>query len=143
MTTKEIKKTKTAKTNTGRYTAVVGKRKAAAAQVRLYQEGTGQIVVNGKPAKELYSESELNLIMTPVVLAGAEKMDISVVVNGGGKKGQASAIRHGIAKALAAINPELRPAMKAKGWMTRDARIKERKKPGLRRARRAPQWSKR
>ena len=147
MTTQETKKTpakaKAVKPNTGKYTAVVGKRKAASAQVRLYQAGTGIITVNGKLANELYSESDFNLIQTPIKLAGVESMDISVVVTGGGKHGQAEAIRHGIAKALVAINPELRPAFKVKGWMTRDARIKERKKPGLRRARKAPQWSKR
>jgi small subunit ribosomal protein S9 len=73
----------------------------------------------------------------------SKEYDISVLVVGGGKKGQAEAIRHGIAKNLLEINPELRASLKANGWLTRDARIKERKKPGLRRARRAPQWSKR
>lgn len=143
-TAKAPAKAKPAKANAGKFTAVVGKRKAAAAQVRLFQAGSGKITVNDKEAKTYYSESEFNLIVTPLREAGVEEtVDVSVKITGGGKKGQAEAIRHGIAKALVEINPELRAVMRAKGWLTRDARIKERKKPGLRKARRAPQWSKR
>ncbi|MDD4412467.1 MAG: 30S ribosomal protein S9 [Patescibacteria group bacterium] len=143
-TAKAPAKAKPAKANAGKFTAVVGKRKRAAAQIRLFQTGSGKIIVNDKEAKTYYSESEFNLIVTPLKEAGVEETtDVSVKITGGGKKGQAEAIRHGIAKALVEINPELRPVMRAKGWLTRDARIKERKKPGLRKARRAPQWSKR
>ena len=135
---------KPAKAKAGKYIASTGKRKTASAQVRLIEQGTGIFIVNGKIADTYFSESELALALTPIKLVGLSKeYDISVLVVGGGKKGQAEAIRHGIAKNLLEINPELRASLKANGWLTRDARIKERKKPGLRRARRAPQWSKR
>ena len=74
---------------------------------------------------------------------GAEKFDLSIKVKGGGFEGQAEAVRHGIAKALVDMDYNLKPVLKAQGFLTRDARIKERKKPGLKKARRAPQWSKR
>ena len=130
-------------TKGNKYIAQMGKRKTASASIRLIEQGTGEMVVNGKKAEDYFSESELALALTPIKLIGMKDRDISVLVTGGGKKGQSEAIRHGIAKILLEINPELRAQMKAKGWLTRDARIKERKKPGLRRARRAPQWSKR
>ena len=130
-------------TKGNKYIAQMGKRKTASASIRLIEKGTGEMVVNGKKGEDYFTESEFALALTPIKLTGMKEYDISVLVTGGGKKGQAEAIRHGIAKILLEINPELRPTLKAKGWLTRDARIKERKKPGLRRARRAPQWSKR
>ena len=136
------KETTEIKKFSGKYQSVMGKRKAAAAQLRIFEAGTGIIVVNGKAAADYFSAAELNALMMPIKLTGL-KLDISVIVNGGGKKGQAEAIRHAIAKAMIETDPALRPVLKARGWLTRDSRIKERKKPGLRRARRAPQWSKR
>jgi len=83
-------------------------------------------------------------VIQPLRLSGLQKqLDFSIAVRGGGKTGQAQAIAHGIALCLLKLNPDLRAVLRAKGLVTRDARIKERKKPGLKRARRAPQWSKR
>jgi small subunit ribosomal protein S9 len=127
----------------GRYIAVMGKRKTAAAQVRLYENGVGAIMVNGKPSDIYFESLEARAIVNSILKMGADIYNFSILVNGGGKLGQAEAVRHGITNALIKINPELRPALKAKSFTTRDARKKERKKPGLKRARRAPQWSKR
>lgn len=127
----------------GRYIAVMGKRKTAAAQVRLYEKGVGAIMVNGKPSDIYFESLEARAIVNSILKMGADIYNFSILVNGGGKLGQAEAVRHGITNALIKINPELRPALKAKSFTTRDARKKERKKPGLKRARRAPQWSKR
>lgn len=128
----------------GKYTATTGKRKTAVARVRLYKKGSGLMMVNGQKFSEYFSVDCAGIAKQSLKLAGLSKdVDCSVVVSGGGKNGQAEAIRHGIAKALIEENAELRPTMKAKGFTTRDARIKERKKPGLKKARKAPQWSKR
>ena len=127
----------------GKYIAVMGKRKTAAAQVRLYEKGVGAIMVNGKPSDIYFESLEARAIVNSILKMGADIYNFSILVNGGGKLGQAEAVRHGITNALIKVNPELRPALKAKGFTTRDARKKERKKPGLKRARRAPQWSKR
>ncbi len=128
----------------GRYIVAVGRRKTAVASVRIYKKGTGAIQVNGLPAKEYLPSQLLNLVRQPLKLTGFVKdLNISVAVNGGGKKGQAEAIRHGITRALIEMQEDLKPALRSKGWVTRDARKKERKKPGLKKARRAPQWSKR
>lgn len=127
----------------GRYIAVMGKRKTAAAQVRLYEKGVGAIMVNGKPSDIYFESLEARAIVNSILKMGADIYNFSILVNGGGKLGQAEAVRHGITNALIKVNPELRPALKAKSFTTRDARKKERKKPGLKRARRAPQWSKR
>lgn len=141
---KEIKKATSAHpAKTAKYIAAMGKRKTAAAQVRLIALGKGEFIVNNQEASKYFSESELAIALTPIKMVGFKDYDISVMVVGGGKRGQAEAIRHGITNALLEINPELRASLKAKGWVTRDARKKERKKPGLRRARKAPQWSKR
>lgn len=127
----------------GRFTKAIGRRKTATAQVRFYQGG-GFIMVNGETVKKYFTEELSAVIIQPLKLAGLVKdFNISVSVAGGGKKGQAEAARHGIARALLLINPELRASLKAKNWITRDARKKERKKPGLKKARRAPQWAKR
>jgi len=129
----------------GKYLAATGRRKTSTARVRLFKGGEGVFVVNGAQAEKYFKEGDLfSIINQPLKLAGAIKdFNISVNVSGGGKKGQAEAVRHGITCALLAINPELRPSFKIKGWITRDARKKERKKPGLKKARRAPQWAKR
>lgn len=122
-----------------------GKRKTAVARVRLYPKGKGEIKINRKPLEEFCTvRTQKDSILMPLRLVGLQKdFDISVKVDGGGITAQAEAVRHGIAKALTLFNTELRPTLKHAGLLTRDARIKERKKPGLKRARRAPQWCKR
>ena len=128
----------------GRFMNSIGRRKRSVARVRLYKKGNGGILINGKKASEYFEASLVNLIKQPLKLAGMVKdIDLSIVVKGGGVKGQAEAIRHGIARLLLEMDEKLRPTLRAKGWLTRDARKKERKKPGLKRARRAPQWAKR
>lgn len=122
-----------------------GKRKTAIARVRLYPGGSGEMIINEKPAKEYFSNDEMvGCMLSPLSLLGQEKgYDVSIRVVGGGLSSQAEACRHGIARALVESDSALRGQMKVAGFLTRDARIKERKKPGLKRARRAPQWSKR
>lgn len=128
----------------GKFTNASGRRKTATARVRLYKGSDGLIIVNGADASKYFTEELLAIINQPLKLAGLVKdFNISVNIAGGGKKGQAEAVRHGIAHALLLINPELRALFKVKGWIARDARKKERKKPGLKKARRAPQWAKR
>jgi len=121
-----------------------GRRKTSVARVRLYP-GEGAFIINGKPANEYISrEVDMAAALEPLRLTGNEgKFMISVVVAGGGVTGQAGAMRHGIARALIAANPELRPVLKKAGLLTRDPRAKERKKAGLKRARKAPQYTKR
>ena len=122
-----------------------GRRKSSIARVRVYENGTGSITLNGRSIDESFGLETLKLIgrqpLATTDLMG--KVDIVVTVAGGGVSGQAGAIRHGISRALVAMNPEYRPALKAAGFMTRDPRMKERKKYGLKAARRAPQFSKR
>lgn len=121
-----------------------GRRKSSVARVRL-TAGTGQILVNNTPVSE-FMPSELLIIdlKQPLnVVEGADKFDINVTVHGGGFSGQAGAIRLGISRALLEVDANYRPALKAAGLLTRDARVKERKKYGLKAARRAPQFSKR
>ncbi|BAL98418.1 MULTISPECIES: 30S ribosomal protein S9 [Caldilinea] len=126
------------------YVEAVGRRKEATARVRLYP-GTGEIIVNDKPANVYFGRALDQMILRqPLVLTGTESSyNISVKVHGGGESGQAAAVRLGIARALCERDPNLRPALKAAGFLTRDAREKERKKPGLKRARKAPQYTKR
>ncbi len=122
----------------------VGRRKTAAARVRL-SAGTGEVTVNGKELKvyfplKLWQEK----VMAPLMVAGREKqLNVSIRVAGGGVSGQAEAVRHGIARALVRWNADLKPALRAEGYLTRDPRAKERKKPGLHKARRGHQWRKR
>lgn len=129
----------------GKYISAIGRRKTATAQIRLYRGGNGSITVNGLKSILYFKEEELfSIINQPLKLTGLTKdFNITAMVAGGGKKSQAEAVRHGLARALLEINPELRAVLKVKGWITRDARKKERKKPGLKKARRAPQWAKR
>ena len=122
-----------------------GRRKSSVARVRVYENGTGAITINGRDIDDYFGLETLKLIVRqPLVstdLVG--KVDIVVTVAGGGVSGQAGAIRHGLSRALLGINAEFRPTLKAAGFLTRDPRMKERKKYGLKAARRAPQFSKR
>ena len=121
-----------------------GRRKNAIARVRLV-EGTGKITINGKDIDEFFGLETLKVIVRqPLTVTNtSSKFDVIATVKGGGISGQAGAIRHGIARALNAANSEYRPALKANGFLTRDPRMKERKKYGLKKARKAPQFSKR
>jgi len=122
-----------------------GRRKSSVARVRVYENGTGSIIINGRDINDYFGLETLKLIVNqPLVSTNmVGKVDISVTVAGGGVSGQAGAIRHGISRALLELNPEYRPTLKAAGFLTRDPRMKERKKYGLKAARRAPQFSKR
>jgi small subunit ribosomal protein S9 len=132
------------KADRGRYVEGIGKRKAATARVRLYTGGTGSIVINHKPGGEYFSrDGDLDKALEPLWLVHCDQMNISIVVKGGGMTGQADAIRLGIARALLKLDGNLRNQFRQKGFLTRDARVKERKKPGLKRARKAPQYTKR
>ena len=121
-----------------------GRRKSAIARVRLIP-GTGKITINKKDLDEyLPMEILKNEVKRPFAVSGNEgKYDVIALVNGGGTTGQAGALRHGISRALCAADPENRPSLKAAGFLTRDPRMKERKKYGLKKARRASQFSKR
>lgn len=123
----------------------IGRRKESSARVRL-MSGSGKFVVNDRPAEDYFPRlGDLQLILAPLQTANEnrEQLDISVVVKGGGVTGQTSAVQLGVARALLKMNPDLRSAMRKSGFLTRDARIKERKKPGLKRARKAPTYTKR
>jgi small subunit ribosomal protein S9 len=122
----------------------IGRRKTATARVRIIN-GSGNIVVNGKSGTEYFVRlGDMQDILAPLHAAGLEgKLDVSVIVQGGGQTGQTGAVQHGLARALVEMDPALRPAMRAGGFLTRDARMKERKKPGLKRARKAPTYTKR
>ena len=122
-----------------------GRRKKAVARVRLIPGGTGAIVINGKSIDEYFVLDTMKYIVRqPLAVTDTlAKYDVFVNVFGGGYTGQAGAIRHGIARALIVSEPELRPIVKKEGFLTRDSRMKERKKYGLKKARRAPQFSKR
>ena len=121
-----------------------GRRKSSVARVRVYN-GTGIITINGRDIDDYFGLETLKLIVNqPLELTETVgKFDIVCNVTGGGVTGQAGAIRHGLSRALLQYNEELRPALKKAGFLTRDPRMKERKKPGLKGARRAPQFSKR
>ena len=121
-----------------------GRRKESIARVRLV-EGTGKITINGKDIDEFFGLETLKVITRqPLTVTNTtDKYDVICSVQGGGYTGQAGAIRHGIARALNAANIEFRPALKSNGFLTRDPRMKERKKYGLKKARKAPQFSKR
>lgn len=121
-----------------------GRRKNSVARVRLY-EGSGKVTINDRDIDDYFGLETLKLIVRqPLELTGTvQNYDVVCTVTGGGVTGQAGAIRHGIARALLEFNEELRPALKTAGFLTRDPRMKERKKYGLKAARRAPQFSKR
>ena len=122
-----------------------GRRKSSVARVRVYENGTGSVIINGRDIDDYFGLETLKLVVRqPLVTTDLlGKVDVVVSVCGGGVSGQAGAIRHGIARALLQVNPEFRAALKAAGFLTRDPRMKERKKYGLKAARRAPQFSKR
>ena len=122
-----------------------GRRKSSVARVHLIPGGTGKITINGRDIDDYFGLDTLKLIVRqPLVTVGlTDKVDIECTVAGGGVSGQAGAIRHGIARALLLVDESYRSALKAAGFLTRDPRMKERKKYGLKAARRAPQFSKR
>ena len=122
-----------------------GRRKSSVARVRVYENGTGSIIINGREIDDYFGLDTLKLIVRQPLVATdlIGKVDIICTVKGGGVTGQAGAIRHGISRALLGVNAEYRATLKAAGFLTRDPRMKERKKYGLKAARRAPQFSKR
>ena len=122
-----------------------GRRKSSVARVHVYPNGSGEIKINGRTIDQYFGLETLKLIVRQPLVATEtlEKVDIEAKVVGGGFTGQAGAIRHGIARALLGLNEEFRPVLKKAGFLTRDPRMKERKKYGLKAARRAPQFSKR
>ena len=124
----------------------IGRRKESSARVRLFPGGTGKFVVNDKPLEEYMPRiGDMERLLEPFAAVGQELLsyNMSVHVNGGGITGQRDAIKLGIARALLKIDPDMRSALKSRGLLSRDARIKERKKPGLKRARKAPTFTKR
>ncbi len=122
-----------------------GRRKSSVARVHLFPNGSGSITVNGRDIEEYFGLETLKMVVRqPLNTTGTlGRVDIVATVTGGGVTGQAGALRHGISRALLELDPEHRPALKAAGFLTRDPRMKERKKYGLKAARRAPQFSKR
>jgi len=123
----------------------IGRRKESTARVRV-MSGSGSFIVNEKPAQEYFTRlGDLDKIVSPLEVVGENinQLDVSVVVKGGGVSGQTSAVQLGIARALIKMNPDSQPTLRKGGFLTRDARIKERKKPGLKRARKAPTYTKR
>ena len=126
------------------YFSGLGKRKTARAVVKLFQDGSGELTVNGMKIKEYFAGVAIENAASPLAIAGIKNtVDVEARVSGGGKAAQSDALRHGISRALLLLNPDYRGDLKRAGYLRRDARIKERKKPGLKRARRAPQFSKR
>ena len=143
MAVKEAKK-ETPAVPTGHYEQGLGRRKRAIAQVRLFA-GTGNVIVNGRDLKDYFPlEIMQQSVLSPFVTTGtAGQFDVSARVVGGGVSGQADSVRLGIARALVVTNAELKTILRKAGFLTRDARKKERKKYGHKSARRSPQWSKR
>jgi small subunit ribosomal protein S9 len=127
------------------YYEAVGRRKTAVARVRLFPGGDGTIGINERPLDEYFVRDvdSVHLMEPLTATATANRFNVSIKVKGGGMSGQAGAIRLGIARALLETDPDLRPILRKGGFLTRDARAKERKKPGLKRARKAPQYTKR
>ncbi len=128
-----------------RYIAAIGRRKSASAQVRYFPKGKGVITINNQELEKYFPHFEYQEeVRQPfTIIKEAAKGDVTVLVKGGGKHGQAKAIALGLSRALVKLDPTYKTTLKQAGLMTRDPRAKERKKPGLKRARRAPQWSKR
>ena len=122
-----------------------GRRKSSVARVHLFPNGTGSITINGRDIEEYFGLETLKMVVRqPLNTTGViGKVDVVATVTGGGVTGQAGALRHGISRALLEMDPEFRASLKAAGFLTRDPRMKERKKYGLKAARRAPQFSKR
>jgi small subunit ribosomal protein S9 len=130
---------------TEQYYEGLGRRKAATARVRLHIGGSGTMVVNDRPVDVFFPrEGDVQILVEPLyVTETAGRFDVTVKVEGGGITGQRDAVRLGIARALLKADPDLRPVLRKGGYLTRDSRVKERKKPGLKRARKAPQYTKR
>ena len=128
-----------------KYNYGTGRRKSSVARVRVYENGTGSIIINGRDIDDYFGLDTLKLIVRQplVTTALVGKVDVEASVAGGGVTGQAGAIRHGISRALLLVDESYRAPLKAAGFLTRDPRMKERKKYGLKAARRAPQFSKR
>ncbi|MEK7164423.1 MAG: 30S ribosomal protein S9, partial [Patescibacteria group bacterium] len=126
-----------------KYIRAVGRRKSSTAQVKIFGNGSGAVLVNRQALKKYFGHFELEAVaVAPLEALGkAKDWDVSVTVKGGGKRGQAGAMRLGIARALVLSDEKLKPTLRKLGYMTVDARVKERKKPGLKGARRAPQWA--
>jgi small subunit ribosomal protein S9 len=122
----------------------IGRRKASTARVRI-MNGSGEFVVNDKPLAEYFTRSgDPEIILGPLETVGRRtSLDVSVIVKGGGVTGQTDAVQLGVARALLNLDPDLKPALRKSGFLTRDPREKERKKPGLKRARKAPTYTKR
>ena len=122
----------------------IGRRKASTARVRL-MNGTGEFTVNQKPLEEFFTRpGDPQTILQPLETVGRRtSLDVSVIVQGGGVTGQTDAVQLGVARALLKLDPDLKPALRKSGFLTRDPREKERKKPGLKRARKAPTYTKR
>lgn len=123
----------------------IGRRKTSTARVRIYPGGTGNIIINDKDGNDYLPRfGDVDILLEPLRVIGQEKhYNITVHVNGGGTSGQRDAIRLGMARALLKLDPDLKPQLKAEDLLTRDPRVKERKKPGLKRARKAPTYTKR
>ena len=131
--------------SSAQYYEGIGRRKAATARVRVFPGGAGKITVNDKDVTEyMPREGDLELMLQPLIVAGVERgYDVSIHVQGGGISGQRDAMKLGLARALLAIDADLKSALREHHLLTRDARVKERKKPGLKRARKAPTYTKR
>ncbi len=128
----------------GKYIKTIGRRKKSVAQVRLYEKGKGAIVVNGMKVSKYFPGDALSIVTQPLkAVSKLRDFNFSVIVKGGGKKGQAEAVRLGISRALLSHDEANKDILKLNGYLTRDPRQKERKKPGLKKARKRPQWSKR
>jgi small subunit ribosomal protein S9 len=129
----------------GDFHKALGRRKEATARVRLIPGGKGKIIVNGRPFEQYFSvEWHRQSILAPLLAVGENgSYDVSAKIEGGGISGQATSLQHGIARALLLVNPDYRKTLRRAGYLTRDPRAKERKKPGLKRARKRGQWAKR
>jgi len=149
--TKTVKKTvkkvvkKAAKKTVVKYYQAIGRRKTSVARIRLFTQGDNTITVNEKPYKEYFPDLNLQQIVDVALdrMKALDKFMVTAKVKGGGIHSQAEAVRHGISRALVKFNPDFRKRLRRAGYLTRDPRMRERKKFGLKRARRAPQWSKR
>ena len=135
------------KTNKEKYVEAIGRRKTSTARVRVYEAAKSSILVNGKDAKEYFKTEEVRRLISDPIVKGIEKPDhkwkVEAKISGGGVHSQAEALRHGLARALVLFDAEFRHNLKALGYLKRDPRAKERRKFGLKKARKAPQWSKR
>jgi len=139
----KIKKDKKAE-GAGIYIEAIGRRKTSVARVRYFAKSEGGVIINGKKLNEYFPTDELRAIVeSPMKKAKIEKYEITVRLSGGGIHSQAEALRHGISRALIESVSELRGELKPLGFLMRDPRMKERRKFGLKKARKAPQWSKR